>query len=690
MFGGFNSPMPRAVRLLLFTALALLPVHLAHTLTGVGGGSDGAVDDALYTLVLVACAVLCMARALGESRERAAWLLIGAGLAAWAAGDAYWSFHLSHQQEIVYPSAADAARLLLFPAMYAGIALLVRARVPRFHASLWLDGAIGALAIAAVGAAVLYPAIERATHGDVEAVATNIAYPLGDLLLVGFVIGAVALTGWRPGRGFVLIALALSVNAIANGIYLYRDATGGALEHSPVDSLWLLSALLLALAAWIPPTHLRALRLEGKRLLAMPSFFAAVAVGLQVYSQFAPVNRFAAGFATATLGVVIVRMALLFSDHLTLLTMSRRESQSDPVTGLGNRRRLMIDLETVIESGHPYAFSLFDLDGFKAYNDSFGHPAGDALLGRLGKNLAAAMHPRGSAYRLGGDEFCVLSPIDGPSGDSVVAIGSAALSEAGKAFSISSSSGSVLLPAEADDASTALLLADRRMYGQKRLRSHSPERQTRNVLLRILREREPDLDEHLRSVGSLALLLARHAGVEGEELDVVARAAELHDIGKIAIPEGVLRKRGTLTAVERELIRKHTLIGERILASAPAMVPVARLVRSSHERWDGDGYPDMLRGEEIPLGARIIAVCDAFDAMVSTKPYRQSMESPQAVIELQRCAGTQFDPRLVKLFCEQVYPQVGNWAVERKEWPAGVPAAQPLRAHNPRRTGEQQ
>ena len=284
------------------------------------------------------------------------------------------------------------------------------------------------------------------------------------------------------------------------------------------------------------------------------------------------------------------------------------------------------------------------------------------------------MQPSGSAYRLGGDEFCVLAPLEGPSGDSVVAIGSAALSDAGRAFSISSSNGSVLLPDEADDASTALLLADRRMYGQKRLRSHSAERQTRNVLLRILREREPDLNEHLRSVASLAVLLARHAGLEGEELDVVARAAELHDVGKIAIPERVLHKRGALTAVERELIRKHTLIGERILAAAPAMVPVARLVRASHERWDGDGYPDRLRGDEIPIGARVIAVCDAFDAMVSKKPYRRSLDSQQALEELRRCSGTQFDPRLVELFCEHVYPQVGDWAMERHESPPAVPA----------------
>jgi HD-GYP domain-containing protein (c-di-GMP phosphodiesterase class II) len=240
----------------------------------------------------------------------------------------------------------------------------------------------------------------------------------------------------------------------------------------------------------------------------------------------------------------------------------------------------------------------------------------------------------------------------------------------------------VLLPDEADDPSTALLLADRRMYSQKRLRSHSAERQTRSVLLRILREREPDLDEHLRSVASLAVLLARHAGVEGEELDVVARAAELHDVGKIAIPERVLRKRGSLTAVERELIRNHTVVGERILAAAPAMVPVARLVRSSHERWDGDGYPDRLRGEEIPIGARIIAVCDAFDAMVSKKPYRRSLDSEQALAELRRCSGTQFDPTLVDVFCEHVHPQVGDWAVERYELPPGAPTQVPVRVRS--------
>ena len=158
--------MPRAVRLLLYTALAALMVHVVHTVFGVGGSAaHEIVDDWLYTLVLSACALICIARGVTAHQERAAWILIGSGIAAWTVGDAYWAFHLSHQQEIAYPSLADAARLLLFPMIYAGIVLLVRTRVPRFHASLWLDGAIGALAIAAVGAAILYPAIERATLG---------------------------------------------------------------------------------------------------------------------------------------------------------------------------------------------------------------------------------------------------------------------------------------------------------------------------------------------------------------------------------------------------------------------------------------------------------------------------------------------------------------------------------------------
>ena len=140
----------------------------------------------------------------------------------------------------------------------------------------------------------------------------------------------------------------------------------------------------------------------------------------------------------------------------------------------------------------------------------------------------------------------------------------------------------------------------------------------------------------------------------GDELDAMRHAAALHDIGKMAIPESVLEKPGPLSDAEWDLMRKHTLVGERILAAAPALERSAQLVRWSHERVDGAGYPDGLRGEQIPLGSRIIAVCVAFDAMTSPRPYREALPAATAFEELCRCAGRQFDPMVVAAFCHEM------------------------------------
>ena len=279
---------------------------------------------------------------------------------------------------------------------------------------------------------------------------------------------------------------------------------------------------------------------------------------------------------------------------------------------------------------------------------------GDILLRRLGANLAAAVHPGGHAYRLGGDEFCILVELRGRRTGPIVEAGRAALTEQGEGFSIGASAGAVSLAAEATAASEALRLADRRMYDEKGVRTGRLERQTHELLLGILRERQPELTDHQEDVARLAVAVGRELGLDPEEIDVLRRAAELHDIGKIAIPEEILRKPGRLDEIEWELMRKHTLVGERILAASPSLVPVAGLVRSSHERWDGEGYPDGLAGEEIPLGARIILVCDAFDAMRAERPYSILREERGAFAELRGGAGTQFDPHVVKVLCEVV------------------------------------
>jgi HD-GYP domain-containing protein (c-di-GMP phosphodiesterase class II) len=209
----------------------------------------------------------------------------------------------------------------------------------------------------------------------------------------------------------------------------------------------------------------------------------------------------------------------------------------------------------------------------------------------------------------------------------------------------------VLVPDDAQDAGTALGIADRRMYAEKAGARRSADEQSRDVLLKALAEHHPDLGDHLHDVGRLAELVARELGLAGQALQHARQAAELHDIGKVAVPTPVLNKPGALTPDEWGFIARHTIIGERILGAALALRPVARLVRSSHEHFDGNGYPDGLRGDEIPLGSRIVSVCDAYDAMTSDRPYQGPMAHEAAVAELRRCSGSQFDPVVVEAFC---------------------------------------
>ncbi len=181
-------------------------------------------------------------------------------------------------------------------------------------------------------------------------------------------------------------------------------------------------------------------------------------------------------------------------------------------------------------------------------------------------------------------------------------------------------------------------------------RNGSVAQQTRDVLLALLRERQPELHSHLCRVGRLATVIGRRLGVDGEELEVLRRAAELHDIGKAAIPDTILNKPGPLSDEEWDIMLRHTIVGEEILSTSPALLSVAKLVRGTNERWDGSGYPDGLSGEDIPLGSRIVFVCDAFDAMTSDRPYYRARGPQEALVELERGAGSQFDPRVVEAF----------------------------------------
>jgi two-component system cell cycle response regulator len=528
--------------------------------------------------------------------------------------------------------------------------LLLRRRVSTFSATLWLDGLLAATAAAALAASVLVEVVVRSTHGSRLVVLTNIAYPIGDVLLLGLLVFVFAVTRWRPGRAWALIALGLLCNTVGDAIFLYQTAVGTYAEGTYVDLAWPLSLVLIALAAWQRPGRVPRVELQDRALLGTPIVCGLTATGVLVAASQVHVHPLALVFASVTIVLVLARTALTFWENSRLLETSRREALTDSLTALANRRKLLVDLEAEIESAseeEPRMLVLFDLNGFKTYNDTFGHPAGDALLARLAGKLAAAVEPAGAAYRMGGDEFCVLLP--GPEPD--IHRIAQALWESGEGFDVTSAYGAALIPGDATTVSTALSVADERLYAHKELLAEIRRGTAHEPLLRTLAEREPELRAHVADVSSLAVRVGERLGLAPDELEELRLAGELHDVGKLAIPDVVLQKSGSLDPTEWGFIHSHTLIGQRILSAASALRPVGTIVRSTHENWDGTGYPDGLVGEEIPLAARIIAVCDAYSAMTSDRPYRSARTPAEAVAELRRCAGQQFDRQVVELVC---------------------------------------
>jgi diguanylate cyclase (GGDEF)-like protein len=403
-------------------------------------------------------------------------------------------------------------------------------------------------------------------------------------------------------------------------------------------------------------TAIKASRLNSAfaaNAIVLPLVLATV--GLVVLrSAYAPVTKLAVLFAAAAMMAVLARLAVSFRAQVRMLSASREEALTDPLTDLGNRRSLLRDLHRTIDTAteeRPVVLALFDLNGFKHYNDTYGHQSGDALLTRLGLKLATSVAGCGSAYRMGGDEFCVLiEKAGGPGCEAAVESAARAMSETGTGFSIAPAHGQVEIPLEAQTSSEALRISDQRMYTQKQVLRPSASRQSRDVLLRALIEHNSDLGDHLGKVGPLAERVARHLKLDPSDVEQIRHAADLHDVGKVAIPDEILNKPGPLTRDERAFVQRHTLVGERIVSAAPALRPAGVLVRSTHERWDGKGYPNGLCAESIPIGSRIVAVCDAFDAMTSERPYNRPKTEAQALEELRRCAGTQFDPAIVTAF----------------------------------------
>lgn len=357
---------------------------------------------------------------------------------------------------------------------------------------------------------------------------------------------------------------------------------------------------------------------------------------------------------TAALSVLaLALMALFVSANASRNELARErerrlrdEAVQDALTGLANRRALHADLSDVFTRPEPSVLALIDLDGFKDYNDTFGHGAGDLLLKRIAMHLAS-IAGRGRAYRLGGDEFCVLTAVEQRE---ALEDGLRALEESGDGFTVRASFGTVSLPDDAADPQDALARADRLMYQEKFRRQAAREPDAFELARSFLAERFPHVGEQWNEVAELAESLGSELGLTDAELDRLRRATILRDVGKVAIPDPVLGKNDSLDNDEAAFMRSHSVIGARLLTACQTLAPLAEIVRATHERWDGTGYPDRLAGTEIPVISRIIFVCDAYSAMTTGRPYRCAVPVETALAEIKSAAGTQFDPDVVAAF----------------------------------------
>jgi len=363
-------------------------------------------------------------------------------------------------------------------------------------------------------------------------------------------------------------------------------------------------------------------------------------------------------------------------------TLLQALSKTDPLTELPNHRALLSTLKQELERAQhfdrPCSLLFLDLDHFKALNDGYGHAAGDTVLRAFAGVLSTTIRNMDTAGRWGGEEFVVILPE--ATAEEALDIAER-IRKAVSFFSFEISGGLHLTcsvgvacyPEHAADQDALLTAADQAMYGAKRLgrnqvrivcdpaiiallttetaeggREETALHGTVDALVTLVEKRDWSLGHHSQQVADLVRQLALARGMSLEEAQVVALAGQLHDIGKVAIPDAILQKPGPLTEEEWEQMRRHSIVGAEVISCIPSLRPLAPVIRAHHERWDGQGYPDHLQGEQIPLAARLIAVVDSYTVMITDRPYQLARPQAVVLVELQRCAGSQFDPRVVE------------------------------------------
>ncbi len=513
-----------------------------------------------------------------------------------------------------------------------------------------------------------------------------------------FAVAAIVLFGWAAGALLLLAATAivqlaqhrplqrisfnvavLALVALAAGALIapiqgesVGAVTARVVVAATADNIVNIVLISAAIALSTNQPYLKLMKTHVRATIVPFAFMASAALMLVVLWERSPV------LSVALVGPLLAIALYQRSTHSALRAM--RLALTDPLTGLGNHRhfheRLQRELLNAEEQARPLTLCLVDIDDFKRINDRFGHPSGDRVLSLI----AARLRQGGEAFRLGGDEFALLLADHDEStaltaAESIVErISTVDFDHIGP---VTVSAGLATFPVQGHGRDELIRLADSALYwakehGKNRVRFYRPDivelaelkrlaagpdkaarYRAAASLAKAVDARDTYTGSHSERVTELAARVAVRLGLDAEQVELTRLAASLHDLGKLAIPEELLQKAGTLTDSQRLVLERHPQIGFRMLDSLGVDL-IAHLVLHHHERWDGAGYPDGLSGEQIPLGSRIIFVTDAYDAMTSDRTYRPRRSSRAALAELERCAGTQFDPGIVAAFRQEI------------------------------------